>query len=70
MKRLALFDVDGTVTRYAHNKRILVQTGQVVQQGQQISEMGNTGFSTGPHLHFELHRWGKKAVNPIAYLSR
>lgn len=61
---------DGTLTRYAHNKRILVQAGQQVQQGQQISEMGSTGFSTGPHLHFEVHPLGKKAVNPIAYLPR
>ncbi len=61
---------DGSVTRYGHNKRILVQAGQVVQQGQQISEMGSTGFSTGPHLHFEVHPLGKKAVNPIAYLPR
>ena len=61
---------DGTVTRYAHNKRLLVHKGEAVQQGQQISEMGNTGFSTGPHLHFEVHPMGKKAVNPIAYLPR
>lgn len=61
---------DGTLTRYAHNKRLLVQAGEVVQQGQQISEMGNSGFSTGPHLHFEVHPMGKKAVNPIAYLPR
>ncbi len=61
---------DGTLTRYAHNKRLLVHTGEAVQQGQQISEMGSTGFSTGPHLHFEVHPMGKKAVNPIAYLPR
>jgi murein DD-endopeptidase MepM/ murein hydrolase activator NlpD len=61
---------DGTVTRYAHNKRLLVHKGQVVYQGQQISEMGSTGFSTGPHLHFEIHPLGKKAVNPMAFLPR
>lgn len=61
---------DGTITRYAHNKRLLVHKGQAVYQGQQISEMGNTGFSTGPHLHFEIHPLGKKAVNPIAFLPR
>lgn len=61
---------DGTLTRYGHNKRLLVHTGEAVQQGQQISEMGSTGFSTGPHLHFEVHPMGKKAVNPIAYLPR
>ena len=61
---------DGSVTRYAHNKRLLVQLGQPVEQGQQISEMGSTGYSTGPHLHFEVHPVGKGAVNPIAYLPR
>ena len=61
---------DGTITRYAHNKRLLVHKGQSVYQGQQISEMGSTGFSTGPHLHFEIHPLGKKAVNPIAFLPR
>lgn len=61
---------DGSVTRYAHNKRLLVQRGQPVKQGQQISEMGSTGYSTGPHLHFEVHPVGKGAVNPIAYLPR
>lgn len=59
---------DGSVTLYAHNSRILVRTGQVVAQGQQISEMGSTGRSTGPHLHFEIRPNGSTAVNPIAFL--
>jgi murein DD-endopeptidase MepM/ murein hydrolase activator NlpD len=59
---------DGSLTLYAHNSRILVQVGQQVAQGQQISEMGSTGFSTGPHLHFEVHPSGRGAVNPIAML--
>jgi murein DD-endopeptidase MepM/ murein hydrolase activator NlpD len=59
---------DGTMTRYAHNSRLLVKAGQQVTQGEQISEMGSTGFSTGPHVHFEVHPGGKGAVNPIAYL--
>jgi murein DD-endopeptidase MepM/ murein hydrolase activator NlpD len=59
---------DGTMTRYAHNSRLLVKAGQQVSQGEQISEMGSTGFSTGPHVHFEVHPGGKGAVNPIAYL--
>jgi murein DD-endopeptidase MepM/ murein hydrolase activator NlpD len=60
---------DGSVTLYAHNSRILVRVGQQVRQGQQIAEMGSTGFSTGPHSHFEVHLAGRGAVNPMAYLS-
>jgi murein DD-endopeptidase MepM/ murein hydrolase activator NlpD len=59
---------DGSLTRYGHNSRILVQAGQRVQQGQTIAAMGSTGFSTGPHTHFEVHPSGKGAVNPIAFL--
>ncbi len=61
---------DGSQTLYAHNNRILVQRGQQVAQGQQISEMGSTGYSTGPHLHFEVHPSGGGAVNPMAYLPK
>ena len=59
---------DGSETIYAHNSRILVQKGQKVERGEQISEMGSTGFSTGPHLHFEIHPAGQGAVNPMAFL--
>jgi murein DD-endopeptidase MepM/ murein hydrolase activator NlpD len=59
---------DGSVTLYAHNSRLLVRRGQTVEQGQPIAEMGSTGFSTGPHLHFEVHPDGQRAVNPIAFL--
>lgn len=59
---------DGSLTRYAHNSRILVRSGQQVRQGQQIAEMGSTGYSTGPHLHFELHVPERGAVNPMAHL--
>jgi murein DD-endopeptidase MepM/ murein hydrolase activator NlpD len=61
---------DGSVTLYAHNSRILVRQGQQVAQGQQIAEMGSTGYSTGPHCHFEVHLPGHGAVNPMAYLPR
>jgi murein DD-endopeptidase MepM/ murein hydrolase activator NlpD len=61
---------DGSVTLYAHNNRIVVREGQTVAQGQQIAEMGSTGYSTGPHSHFEVHRPGQGAVNPTAYLPR
>ncbi|MGB3654182.1 MAG: peptidoglycan DD-metalloendopeptidase family protein [Rivularia sp. (in: cyanobacteria)] len=59
---------DGTLTRYAHNSKIIVSKGQRVEQGQKISLMGSTGFSTGPHLHFEIRKNGQQAVNPIAFL--
>ncbi|NJN60477.1 MAG: peptidoglycan DD-metalloendopeptidase family protein [Coleofasciculaceae cyanobacterium RL_1_1] len=59
---------DGSLTLYAHNNRIVVEEGEQVEQGQHIADMGSTGFSTGPHLHFELHSAGQGVVNPIAYL--
>jgi len=59
---------DGSMTRYGHNSRILVQVGQQVRQGETVALMGSTGFSTGPHTHFEIHAAGKGAVNPIAFL--
>ncbi|MCW6052079.1 peptidoglycan DD-metalloendopeptidase family protein [Lyngbya sp. CCAP 1446/10] len=59
---------DGSETIYAHNSRILVQKGQKIERGEQISEMGSTGFSTGPHVHFEVHPAGQGAVNPMAFL--
>jgi murein DD-endopeptidase MepM/ murein hydrolase activator NlpD len=59
---------DGSLTRYAHNSRLLVAEGQEVSQGQQIAEMGSTGYSTGSHLHFEIHVPQQGRVNPIALL--
>jgi murein DD-endopeptidase MepM/ murein hydrolase activator NlpD len=59
---------DGSMTRYGHNSRVMVSEGQQVQQGDTIAAMGSTGFSTGPHSHFEIHPSGKGAINPIAML--
>ncbi len=59
---------DGTITVYGHNSRILVSVGQLVQQGQPISQMGSTGRSTGPHLHFEIRPAGQGAMNPLNFL--
>lgn len=65
---IELIHADGSTTLYAHNRRILVKVGDRVEQGQAIAEMGSTGYSTGPHCHFEIHPRGKGAVDPIAYL--
>lgn len=67
---IKLKHLDGSVTVYAHNNRNLVSRGQRVSQGQQIAEMGNTGYSTGSHLHFEIHPKSQGAVNPLAFLNR
>ncbi|AFY74487.1 metalloendopeptidase-like membrane protein [Synechococcus sp. PCC 7502] len=58
---------DGTLTLYGHANRILVTKGQEVKQGQIIGEVGSTGRSTGPHLHFEV-QVNKIAVDPNPYL--
>lgn len=59
----------GVSTAYCHNSRLLVVTGQRVQPGDVISESGNTGRSTGPHLHFQL-TLGRTPVDPLAYRPR
>ena len=61
--------LDGSVTLYGHTNKILVTHDQKVEQGQQIAEMGNTGNSTGSHLHFEIHPKSKEAIDPLVLLG-
>lgn len=58
----------GAETWYAHNSSVLVAAGQRVEQGEAVARIGSTGFSTGPHLHFELREQGKP-VDPLQHLN-
>nr|WP_246842990.1 M23 family metallopeptidase [Allokutzneria sp. NRRL B-24872] len=60
---------DGTTTVYGHVDRILVKEGKKVKAGEQIATMGNRGFSTGPHLHFEVWNSGGRKINPLPWLN-
>jgi len=66
-RAVILQHADDYQTVYGHNSKILVNFGQTVEQGQSIARVGSTGKSTGPHLHFELHKAGR-AINPLSYL--
>ncbi len=57
----------GVQTKYAHLQKTLVKKGQHVKRGETVALVGNTGRSTGPHLHYEVHL-NRVAVNPLRYI--
>ncbi len=59
---------DGVATLYGHASKLSVHSGEAVKAGQYIGNVGSTGWSTGPHLHFEVRKNGKP-VNPTPYLK-
>jgi murein DD-endopeptidase MepM/ murein hydrolase activator NlpD len=62
---------NGDVSVYGHMDKILVKPGQYVEAGETIALLGNRGQSTGPHLHFEVHKGGEngKRINPVPWLA-
>ena len=58
----------GTETRFAHLSKIRVKVGQKVSRGARIGDMGNTGRSTGSHLHYEV-RVNGRAVDPMSFMK-
>jgi murein DD-endopeptidase MepM/ murein hydrolase activator NlpD len=58
---------NGYTTRYAHNSRLLVSVGDTVEKGFQIAEIGSSGRSTGPHVHFEVLKKGRE-INPVRFI--
>jgi murein DD-endopeptidase MepM/ murein hydrolase activator NlpD len=60
---------NGYVTRYAHNEKIIVKTGDRIKKGEAIALLGSTGRSTGPHVHFEVLREGTK-IDPYKFVNR
>lgn len=59
---------DGYEVMYAHLSAVLVKEGEKIKQGQVVAKSGNTGLSTGPHLHYSLFRYGE-LVDPLMFLS-
>ena len=66
-KYVIIKHANGYQSLYGHMSRITVREGQYVYQGTKIGEMGNTGRSTGPHLHFSIYK-NNSPVNPLTYL--
>ena len=58
----------GYRTIYAHCSQLLCKKGEMVKKGQIIAQVGSTGLSTGPHLHYEVKKW-RKSLRPNAYMD-
>ena len=67
-KLIKIKHFNGYETRYAHLNRIYVKNGDRVKKGNVIGELGNTGKSTGPHLHYEI-RYNNRPKNPLKYFK-
>jgi len=59
----------GILTLFGHSSKLFVNPGTRVKRGQKIAEVGNTGKSTGPHVHYEIRKNGSP-VNPAAFFSQ
>jgi murein DD-endopeptidase MepM/ murein hydrolase activator NlpD len=66
--RVVLDHGNGLETWYAHDSQILVSVGQVVKKGQEIAEVGESGYATGPHCHYQIELWGRP-IDPTPYLN-
>ena len=61
---------DGVITRYAHNQENLVKVGDMVRRGDVVALMGNSGRSTGPHVHFEVHKTVAPSIPQVTSAER
>ena len=60
---------DGIATLYGHTSEILVSEGQIIKKGQLVAKVGNSGHSTGPHLHYEVRMEGSP-LSPLAWTAK
>jgi murein DD-endopeptidase MepM/ murein hydrolase activator NlpD len=67
-RQVAIRHEDGTVTSYSHMNMIAVSVGDIVYAGDKVGEVGMTGNTTGPHLHFEVMPDGETQINPMPWL--
>jgi murein DD-endopeptidase MepM/ murein hydrolase activator NlpD len=61
---------DGTVSWFCHNSKLVVSQGEKVTPGELVSMSGNTGHSTGPHIHVEIHPQDGSPISPLPWLKK